>query len=212
MLFVNLLIIAAMGTAIGMSTRFFSPEKLQDNFGKGQTLYALGDYEKAIKHYEAILSIESNAMIEVGDVTVDVDEFILPVRVAATYQLGNTFNKLGLEKLRRSEFLKREKREREAQERYTKRHWRDLNHSLEYFHQIIEDESIEERTRVMAQYQTLTTNYQLKDYLQVIQGGARTAARFSQQRVRDRRLLRYWLGLTLSWSVTRWPSKISSRC
>ena len=177
MLLMNLLIVAAMGTGIGLSTRYFSPEKLQDNFGKGQKLYALGDYEKAIEHYEAILSIESNAMIEVGEVTVDVDEFILPVRVAASYQLGNTFNKLGLEKLRRSEFLKRERREREAKQRHEEA-LEDLNQSLEYFHQIIEDENIEERTRVMAQYQTLRTNYQLKDYLQVIREGEKLLGDF----------------------------------
>ena len=166
----NLLIIAAMVTAAGFSNRFFSPQELQDSFDKGQKLYALGDYEKAIKHYRAILSIESNAMIEVEEVTVDIDEFILPVRVAATYQLGNTYNKLGLEKLRRSEFLRKEQREGEAQQRYGEA-LEDLNHSLDFFHQIIANKKIEERTRVMAQYQTMTTNYHLKDYQQVIQEG-----------------------------------------
>ena len=47
MILLNLLMIAIMGTVIGLSTRFFSPQELQDRFGEGQKLYALADYEKA---------------------------------------------------------------------------------------------------------------------------------------------------------------------
>ena len=118
MILVNLLIVAVVGTVASLSTRFFSPVELQDRFEEGQKLYALGAYDKAIKRYEVILSTESNAMINVEDVTVSVDEFILPVRVGATYQLGNTYNKLGLERLQRSQFLRAEKKEAEAEERY----------------------------------------------------------------------------------------------
>lgn len=106
MIFLNLLLVAVMGTTIAMSTRYFSPQELQDRFEKGQKLYALGDYSKAVEHYEAILSTNSNAMIDVEQVDVSVDEFILPVQVAATYQLANTYNKLGLEKLQRSSTLR----------------------------------------------------------------------------------------------------------
>lgn len=97
MLFLNLVIVAAVGLTAAMSTRYFSPQELLDDFEKGQKLYALGDYAKAIGHYEDILAIRSNATIEVENVAVNVDEFLLPVRVAATYQLANSYNKLGLE-------------------------------------------------------------------------------------------------------------------
>ena len=170
MILVNLLMIAALGTAASLSTRFFSPVELQDRFEEGQKLYALGAYDKAIERYEVILATQSNAMINVEEVMVAVDEFILPVRVAATYQLGNTYNKLGLEKLQRSEFLRTEKKEAEAEERYQSA-LEDLNASLEHFRQLATDEEIDERTRVMAQYQMIQTSYQLKDYEQVIQQG-----------------------------------------
>jgi len=170
MILVNLLVVAALGTVASLSTRFFSPVELQDRFEEGQKLYALGDYDKAIERYEVILATQSNAMINVEEVTVAVDEFILPVRVGATYQLGNTYNKLGLEKLQRSEFLRAERKETEAQARYQEA-LADLNTSLDHFRQLATDEKIDERTRVMAQYQMIQTSYQLKNYEQVIQEG-----------------------------------------
>ncbi len=168
MALINILLIAVVAGTVGLSTRFFSPQELQDRFEQGQKLYALGDYEKAIPHFEAILFTQSNATINVDQVTVTVDEFILPVRVAGTYQLANTFNKLGLEKLKRSQFLRVEKNELEAQIRYDEA-LKDLNTSLEYFGRIIADGHIDVRTRAMAQYQMVQTNYQLKRYEQAIQ-------------------------------------------
>ncbi|NKB68674.1 MAG: tetratricopeptide repeat protein [Candidatus Latescibacteria bacterium] len=170
MILVNLLMVAVVGTAISLSTRYFSPVELQDRFEEGQKLYALGDYEKAAERYQVILATKSNVMIDVEEVTVAVDEFILPVRVGATYQLGNTYNKLGLEKLQRSEFLRAERKEEEAKARYQEA-LTDLNTSLEYFRKLAGNEMVEERTRVMAQYQTIQTSYQLKEYQQVIDEG-----------------------------------------
>ncbi len=170
MILVNLLLIAAVGAVASLSTRFFSPVELQDRFEEGQKLYALGDYDKAIERYEVILSTESNAMINVEDVTIAVDEFILPVRVGATYQLGNTYNKLGLEKLQRSQFLRSEQKEAEADARYEEA-LQDLNKSRDHFRSLAANERVDERTRVMAQYQMIQTSYQLKEYGQVIEEG-----------------------------------------
>ena len=172
MLLLNLLIVGVMAATVSLSNRFFSPVELQDRFTEGQKLYALGDYEKAIRHYGAILSTKSNSMLKVEEVEVSVDEFILPIRVAATYQLANSYNKLGLELLLRANYLRGEQKEAEADERY-KEAVEKLNVSLDYFHQLATDPKIEERTRVMAQYQILDTSYQLKDYRQTIEEGNR---------------------------------------
>ena len=93
---INILLVAVVAGVAGLSTQYFSPQELQDRFEQGQKLYALGNYEKAIPHFEAILSTQSNVTIDVEQVEVTVDEFILPVRVAGTYQLANTYNKLGI--------------------------------------------------------------------------------------------------------------------
>ncbi|MEW6754296.1 MAG: tetratricopeptide repeat protein [Candidatus Latescibacterota bacterium] len=170
MILFNILLVALVGGAVGLSTRYFSPQELQDSFEKGQKLYALGDYQKATAHYESILEVQNNATIDVNEVTVDVDEFILPVRVAATYQLANAYNKQGLDKLRRAEFLRQEQNEAEAQERHAEA-LADLNTSLKYFNEIIGNPRVDERTRVMAQYQMLETSYQLRKYEQVIEEG-----------------------------------------
>lgn len=177
MLLLNLLIVGVMAATVGLSNRFFSPVELQDRFTEGQKLYALGDFEKAIRHYGAILSTESNSMINVEEVEVSVDEFILPVRVAATYQLANSYNKLGLELLLRSTYLRGEQKEDEADARY-KEAVEKLNVSLEYFRKLASDPKVEERTRVMAQYQILETSYQLKDYRQTIAEGGRLLETF----------------------------------
>ncbi|MBM3280605.1 MAG: tetratricopeptide repeat protein [Candidatus Handelsmanbacteria bacterium] len=177
MLLLNLLIVGVMAATVGLSNRFFSPVELQDRFTEGQKLYALGDFEKAIRHYGAILSTQSNSMINVEEVEVSVDEFILPVRVAATYQLANSYNKLGLELLLRSTYLRGEQKEAEADARYQEA-VEKLNVSLEYFRKLAGDPKIEERTRVMAQYQILETSYQLKDYRQTIEEGGRLLQTF----------------------------------
>jgi tetratricopeptide (TPR) repeat protein len=177
MILLNLLIVGVMATTISLSNRFFSPVELQDRFTEGQKLYALGDYEKAIRHYDAILSTQSNAMINVEEVQVSVDEFILPVRVAATYQLANSYNKLGLELLLRANYLRGEQKEAEADARYQEA-VEKLNVSLEYFRRLAGDPKVEERTRVMAQYQILETSYQLKDYHLTIEEGNRLLKTF----------------------------------
>ena len=170
MLLMQLLVIGAMGTVMTLSMRFFSPQQLQDRFEEGQKLYVLGAYEKAIERYETILATQSNSMLNMEEVTITVDEFILPVRVGATYQLGNTYNKLGLEKLQRSEFLRAESKEAEAEARYREA-LANLNASVDHFRQLATDEEIDERTRVMAQYRMAQTSYELKNYEQVIQEG-----------------------------------------
>ena len=108
MLVLQIFVLGIMGTAIGLTTRYFSPQELQDRFSDGQKLYALGDYEKAVPHFEAVLATKNNATINVDQVTVTLDEFILPARVAARYQLGNAHNKLGQDLLRRTGFLRSE--------------------------------------------------------------------------------------------------------
>lgn len=170
MVFANLLFVALMGAVIGLSSPYFSPQELQDRFEDGQKYYALGDYDKAIAEYRMIPNIRDNFTIKVDEVNVEVDEFILPVRVAATYQLANSYNKQGIDKLRRSEFLEAEQNREEAQQRYAEA-LADLDSSLVYFRRVIADRRVDERTRVMAQYQMLQTNYQLKQYQQVIDQG-----------------------------------------
>ena len=135
MLAVKLLVIAVISAAAGLTTRYFSPQELQDRFVDGQKLYALGDYEKAIPHFETVLATQNNATINVDQVTVTLDDFILPVRVAATYQLGNTLNKLGQDKLRRAGFLRAEGKDEQADQRYEEA-LADFKTSLAYFAEI----------------------------------------------------------------------------
>jgi tetratricopeptide (TPR) repeat protein len=166
-----------MGAAVSLTTRYFSPQELQDRFGAGQTLYALGDYEKSIGHFSAVLQTKSNATIDVDEVNVTLDDFILPVRVAAMYQLGNAHNKLGQDKLRRSGYLLKEGKEKLAEDRYAEA-LEDFKTSLDYFGEISSKIEVDERTRVMAQFQTLETNYKLKQYDQVIEEGSKLLQQF----------------------------------
>ena len=177
MLVLQIFVLGIMGTAIGLTTRYFSPQELQDRFSDGQKLYALGDYEKAVPHFEAVLATKNNATINVDQVTVTLDEFILPARVAARYQLGNAHNKLGQDLLRRTGFLRSENKSTQADARYEEA-LAEFKTSLDYFASISAREDIEERTRVMAQFQTLETNYKLKRYDHVIKEGERLLEAF----------------------------------
>ena len=177
MVLINILTVVVMGAAVSLTTRYFSPQELQDRFGAGQTLYALGDYEKSIGHFSSVLETESNATIDVDEVNVTLDDFILPVRVAAMYQLGNAHNKLGQDKLRRSGYLLKEGKEKLSQDRYAEA-LEDFKTSLDYFGEISSKVEVDERTRVMAQFQTLETNYKLKQYDQVIEEGSKLLEQF----------------------------------
>jgi len=173
----SVLLVAGWISGLVLSGYSFSPLELQDRFEGGQKLYALGDYNKAIAQYELVLSTQSTRTIDVEAVNVTVDEFILPVRIAATYQLANTYNKLGLEKFERAEYLRGEGKATEAEQRQREA-MEDLGTSRGYFQQIIQDEGVDQRTRVMAQYQIVQTSYQLREHERVIDEARELIRRF----------------------------------
>jgi tetratricopeptide (TPR) repeat protein len=140
----KLLILIVMST-IGISTMVPSPQELTTYFREGQSLFVIEDYDRAIGKYERIVETESSLLDEdqvMVTVTFD-EETEIPVKLAATYQLGNAHKRLS-----------------------------HHDEAVTYFRRVVE-EAPGERLRSLAQYQIITTRYQQEAFDQSVEESQR---------------------------------------
>lgn len=89
------LVAAVILLALGVSVFLPVPQSLKTYFDNGQSFYAIGEYELAIKEYTKIVNFRHKA-VDVDQVKVKISEQLeLPIREAAWYQLGNSNKKNG---------------------------------------------------------------------------------------------------------------------
>ena len=160
-----ILVVIAGGSAV--SRHFPTEDLLQDQFALGQNYYAANDHGNAVIVFEQIESTPNYALLNVDGIMVTIGEVTLPLRQAATYQLGNSYRNVGRSQLERSEAAAAEGdtvtsqvRRREAREAFVsaKRHYRRL----------IENPVVDEDLRSMAQYQVIRAVYQMGDFAKVV--------------------------------------------
>ncbi len=136
----KLLILIVLAT-VGVSTMVPSPQELTTYFREGQGLFVIEDYGRAIEKYERIVKTESSLLDEdqvMVTVTFD-QETDIPVKLAATYQLGNAHKKLG-----------------------------QYDQAASYFQDVVRT-APSERMRSLAQYQIIATRYEQEQYDRVIE-------------------------------------------
>jgi len=162
-----LVLMAAVGG--GLLTRL-SPtvDEIKTRFELAQTYYAAKDYDNGVIIFSEIVETPNRAILDVDTITVAIDEFVLPVRVAARYQVGNSLRNVGLDLLARSESaladgdtVVSEKRREEAAEA--------LGEAREHFTTIVEDEKAPQNVRVMSQYQVIRAAFAMEDYPAVVE-------------------------------------------
>lgn len=163
-----LLIILAVAASGSMISQFVPTEELlQERFDLGQNYYAANDHGNAVAVFEEIEATPNYALLNVDSIQVSIGEQTLPIRVAATYQLGNSYRNVGRTTLERSRNAAAEGdsalflvRREEAVDAFqaAKSHYRRL----------VEDEKAPISVREMAQYQIARANYQMGDYAGVV--------------------------------------------
>ena len=139
-----------------------SDEGLRVAFEQGQKFYVLEDYHQAIEQFEVIRRAERSRFVNEEKILLEVGGTQLPVRVAATYQLGNCYRNLAAEDLKKAEEDKEEaKRLRQrAGERFLK--------GADSFKEAARITGIRE-VKVLSQYQLIKTSYQAGDYQRTIE-------------------------------------------
>jgi len=159
-----LIIFAAIGSGVVGAHFFPTEEMLQDRFALGQRYYAANDHANSVEVFREIESTPNYTLLNVDEIEVSIGQLTLPIRVAATYQLGNSYRNVGRTMLERSlnaasegDSVVATQRLEEARGAFTagKGYYRELTEG---------DERVPVNLRVMALYQIVRASYQMQDY------------------------------------------------
>lgn len=160
-------VIAVMlAASIAVSTFLPSDETLRMAFDRGQRFYVLDDFRQAIGEFEIVKDAEDSRFVDETHVMIRVGQLDFPVKVAATYQMANSYRNLAVLRLEEAD------RQAEAQSADTLR-----AQSREYFARAgrYYDEAGSStdllEIRVLSSYQSVKTRFEAKDYPGVIGAG-----------------------------------------
>ena len=163
------LVMVALALGGGAFTRI-SPTvgEIKSRFDLAQKYYAAKDYENGVIIFKEIVETPNRAILEVDTITVEIDDLVLPVRVAATYQVGNSLRNVGLDLLARSRSAREEGDSLLADQRQTEA-FQALKSARLHFSTIVADEGVPRGVRVMSQYQIVRVGYAMEDYPAVVE-------------------------------------------
>ena len=149
-------VVALLLAAVGVSLFLPVPQNLKTWFENGQSFYALGEYELALKEYSKIVNFRHRA-VDVNKVTVKIEELELPIRAAAWYQLGNSYKKLG-----------------------------DYDKAISCFRKVAGEPGVPEDFRAAVQYQIGDTRFYQKHYEQAAEEYGRFVGMFPSSSLVDK--------------------------
>jgi tetratricopeptide (TPR) repeat protein len=173
-----LLVIATITTGFVLSRPVPTEELLQDRFALGQKYYAANDHENSVEVFQEIENTPNYRLLDVDQIEVHIDDLVLPLRVAATYQLGNSYRNVGRTLLDRARSLDDEG----DSTQYRLRRLESLaafDKARSYYRSLVDDEGRSPlHVRVMSQYQIVRASYQTEDYAGVVQETQNLLERF----------------------------------
>ncbi|MBI2503156.1 MAG: tetratricopeptide repeat protein [Candidatus Latescibacteria bacterium] len=151
---------------------------LQDRFALGQKYYAANDHENAVQVFTQIEKTPNFALLNVDSIVVMIGELTLPIRAAATYQLGNSYRNVGRALLERSRNAAEEGDSLVAAQRLAEAR-SSFNAGKDFYRRLAEgQERAPENMRVMALYQIARASYQMGDYAAVVRETGEMLRRF----------------------------------
>ncbi len=163
-----LIVIATVATGVIVSRPVPTEELLQDRFALGQRYYAANDHENSVEVFSEIQSTPNYRLLDVDRIEVAIDDLVLPLRVAATYQLGNSYRNVGRTLLARSRSLADEGDRDESDLRLLES-VAAFDKARGYYRTLVDDEQRAPlHVRVMSQYQIVRASYQTEDYPGVV--------------------------------------------
>ena len=162
-----LVILAVVVGGAAVSRHFPTEDLLQDQFALGQKYYAANDHGNAVRVFEQIERTPNYALLNVDGIIVTIGEVTLPLRQAATYQLGNSYRNVGRTQLERSEAAAAEG-QMETSRLRTGEARGAFESAKEHYRRLIEDPAVDEDLRAMAQYQVIRAAFQMGDFSDVV--------------------------------------------
>jgi outer membrane assembly lipoprotein YfiO len=170
-----IVLVFALGT---ITTRFFpTEERIQDRFALGQTYYAANDHENCVRIFREITETPNYSLLNVDAIDVSIGELVLPIRVAATYQVGNSHRNVGSTRLERSRNAAAEGDSALSKDRRAEAEAAFAS-AKESYRRIADKDAAPLHVRVMAQYQIVHADYQMESYPEVIEDARELLKRF----------------------------------
>jgi outer membrane assembly lipoprotein YfiO len=157
----------ALVAAIGLGTQYVSPKELKTTFDHAQRMYGTGDYEQAIEKYQEVLEVKDSLLMDSGRVETNIADFYIPVKMAAAYQLGNSYKKLGSDLLKRAEKFADQGQELRAEE-LTDEGIEALLTAVEFFTNVTNDPNVFPEVRTQAQFQIVESNYDAGEFEEAV--------------------------------------------
>ena len=96
---------ALLAGSIAVSSFTPSDETLKLAFDRGQRFYVIEDYDQAIEKFEIVQQVEDSRLVDETKVLIRVGELDFPVKVAATFQLANSYSNLAVVELDKADAL-----------------------------------------------------------------------------------------------------------
>ena len=160
------LIVAVLGIALSRLSP--SIPEIREKFELAQKYYAGKDYDTGVQLFRELIETPNNAVLNIDTLHVSIGELRLPLRIAATYQVGNSNRNMGLELLERSRSALSEGDSAIAAQRKEEA-FRALKDSKGHFAQLVQEERVPSNVRVMAQYQIIRADYAMEAYRAVVE-------------------------------------------
>lgn len=164
-----LLVFVTIATGVVISRPVPTEELLQDRFALGQKYYAANDHENSVEIFGEIESTPNYTLLDVDNIDVHIDDLVLPLRIAATYQLGNSYRNVGRTLLDRARSLAEEGGDSDESRLRRQESLDAFNQARSYYRRLVDDEQrAPMHVRVMSQYQMVRASYQTEDYQGVV--------------------------------------------
>ncbi len=157
-------------TVLGVALSRLSPTvpEIREKFELAQKYYAAKDYDTGNELFRDLIDTPNSAVLNVDTIHVSIDELRLPIRVAATYQVGNSYRNMGLELLERSRGALSAGDSTVARQRRDEA-FSALKNSKHHFSRLVQEKLAPRDIRVMSQYQIIRADYAMEDYRSVIE-------------------------------------------
>ncbi|MCK4590664.1 MAG: tetratricopeptide repeat protein [Candidatus Latescibacteria bacterium] len=154
-------VVTALLVALGTSLFLPVPQNLMTWFENGQSYYKIGEYEYATKEYSKIIRFRHWG-VEVQKVEVGItEEFELPIKAAAFYQLGSCHKKL-----------------------------EDFDKAAEQYQMVLKQANVPEDFRATVQFQIAETRFYQQKFLEATEEYQNFIAQYPQSRFVDKAYFR----------------------
>ncbi len=176
----QILIGTLLASSIVVSSFVPSDETLKLEFDRGQRFYVIEDYKQSIEKFQIVRQAEDSRFVDETQVLIRVGELDFPVKVAATFQLGNSHSNLAVTKLGEAD---RERDEGRAE--WLRQQARDhFQKAAQYYNEASQSTDLVE-IQVLSQYQLVKSYFRSEEYESVIREARRLIERFPESDYRD---------------------------